>query len=76
MAVVEVVMKSIIVDRDSWGKFFYHEYKLTGKQFGHATKEALFEKYGIEHWVRLNLDEYKISFVDDKKMTFWVLKWS
>lgn len=68
-------MKTIFVNRDNWTKCFSHEYSLTGQRSGKAVKEALAEKYGIEHWLKINLDEYKITFMDEKKMTYWVLRW-
>jgi hypothetical protein len=49
---------------------------LVGKLTGNPIKESLLEKYGIEYWHKINLDEYKLIFTDDEKMTFWILKWS
>jgi hypothetical protein len=69
-------MKTIIVSRDAWVKFFSHEYVLAGRRSGEATKEAVFEKYSIKHWEKINLDEFKITFIDDEKITFWILKWA
>ena len=69
-------MKTIIVSRDVWAKCFSFEYVLTGMGSGEAVKEAVLEKYGIEHWEKINLDEFKITFIDDEKITFWILKCS
>lgn len=68
-------MTTIIVNRDAWSKFFTYEYVLTGKRSGEAVKEAVFEKYSIKHWEKINLDQFKITFTDEKKMTYWILRW-
>ncbi len=67
-------MTTIIVNRDAWTKFFTYEYVLTGRRSGEAVKEAVFEKYSIKHWEKINLDQFKITFTDEKKMTYWILK--
>jgi hypothetical protein len=68
-------MNNIIVNRDSWVKCFSREYALTGQRSGVAIKETLAEKYGIEHWSKINLDEFRITFTDEKKKTYWALMW-
>jgi hypothetical protein len=67
-------MTTIIVSRDAWVKFFTYEYVLTGRRSGEAVKEAVLEKYSIKHWEKINLDQFKITFTDEKKMTYWILK--
>jgi hypothetical protein len=47
---------------------------LTGRRSGEAVKEAVLEKYSIKHWEKINLDQFKITFTDEKKMTYWILK--
>lgn len=69
-------MTTLIVSRDCWAKCFSLEYVLTERRGGEAVKEAVLEKYGIEHWEKINLDQFKITFVDDKKMSYWVLRWA
>lgn len=68
-------MTTITVGKDAWVKCFSHEYVLAGRRSGEATKEAVLEKYGIEHWEKINLDQFKITFIDEKKMTYWILRW-
>jgi hypothetical protein len=65
-----------MISRDSWAKCFYFEYVLAGSRGSGKVKEAVFEKYGIEHWEKINMDEYKLIFTDEKKMTYWMLKWA
>lgn len=68
-------MKNIIVSRESWTNCFVMVYY---KQVGKANDivELMDKEYGITNWVRLNLDEYRITFTDEKKMTCWMLKWA
>jgi hypothetical protein len=70
-------MTTIVVSRDAWLKFFSYEHVLTEKHSGEATKEAVFEKYSIKHWEKIDLshDQFKITFTDEKKMTLWILRW-
>jgi hypothetical protein len=70
-------MTTIIVSRDAWVKFFSYEYVLSERRTGEATKEAVFEKYSIKHWEKIDLDhdQFKITFTDEKKMTLWILRW-
>jgi len=70
-------MTTIIVSRDAWVKFFTYEYVLTGRRSGEAAKEAVFEKYSIKHWEKVELahDQFNITFTDDEKMTLWILRW-
>jgi hypothetical protein len=69
-------MTTIIVSRDSWLRCWSREYVLVGKLTGDPIKESLLEKYGIEYWHKINLDEYKLIFTDDEKMTYWILRWT
>lgn len=69
-------MTTLIVSRYSWFKCFSLEYSLPERRGGDEVKEAVLEKYGIDHWEKINQDEYKITFVDDKKMSYWLLRWS
>ena len=71
-------MTTIVVSGDAWFKFFSYEYVLTGRPVsGEATKEAVFEKYSIKHWEKIDLahDQFKITFTDDEKMSLWILRW-
>jgi hypothetical protein len=69
-------MKTIIVSRDAWVKCFSLEYALTGRQGGDVVKESLAEKYGIEHWEKVDFDKFRMTFFDDEKMTLWILRWT
>lgn len=62
-----------IVTRDSWLKCYTDTYKW-GKP--NLTFELIQEHYGISHWEKINFDEYRLTFVDEKKMIYWMLKWS
>ena len=73
---IEVGMTTIIVSRGAWVNCFSLEYVLTGQRGGAAVKESIAEKYGIEHWERIDLDKFKMTFTDEKKATQWILRWT
>lgn len=62
-----------IVTRDSWLKCYADAYKWRKPNL---TFELLQEHYGIMYWDKINLDEVRLTFVDEKKMIYWMLKWS
>jgi hypothetical protein len=69
-------MNTIIISRDVWHKCFSAEYIFNGHLGAAVVKEEIAEKYGIEHWERLDLDNFKMTFTDEKKMAYWILRWS
>lgn len=69
-------MITIIVSKESWAKCFNRTYINHGSRMGSKTKEYLCDAYGIEHWHKINLDEYQLKFNDEKKMIYWMLRWS
>ncbi len=69
-------MKTMIVSRDSWINCFNFEYNLKSGRTGQEIKDSFAEKYGIEHWTKIDLDKFEITFTDEKKMSYWILRWS
>ena len=69
-------MRTIIVYRKSWSNCYNLTYIENGFRMSSKTLEYLTETYGIEHWEKINLDQYRIKFNDEVKMTYWLLKWS
>lgn len=67
-------MKTAIVSRNRWSDFFYEIYKQSYK--GSTTTEVLLELYGIDRWDKIDIDSCKITFIDEKKMIYWLLRWS
>lgn len=65
-----------IVSRESWSTCFNRTYIDYGSRSGSKTKEYLCDTYGVEHWEKINLDECRIKFNDEKKMVYWILRWS
>lgn len=68
-------MITLRVSRDSWGNCFNHTYVHHGLRLGSKTKEYLSDTYGIEHWEKIDLDQYRIRFSNETKMSLWILKW-
>ena len=66
-------MKTLIVSLDIWHKCFRDIYMWDKPE---SIQELLLERYGIEQWTKLNENDYRLTFVDDVKMTFWLLKWT
>lgn len=63
-----------IVSRNIWGDCHYKAYK-NANYLPSAAKKYLFETYGIEHWERVQMDLYRLRFVDEEKMIYWILKY-
>ena len=62
-----------IVPRQAWINCFNDAFISASVEFD--VDEVLQELYGIQHWVKNNLDQYEITFTDDKKLTYFILKW-
>lgn len=69
-------MKIVIVSSKSWTECFSLAYKEIDTAGVQDVKELVSERYGIDHWEKINLDEYRVTFADDKKMAYWMLRWS
>lgn len=65
-------MTNIVVSRGQFMNCYNTEY-IFGRP--DETNEYLLEQYGIDHWIKIDLDNIKITFIDEKKMTYWMLKW-
>lgn len=66
-------MKSIVVPRSLWANCYYDIYK---KSYSDSkTRDLLCDLYGIARWDKINLDEYLVTFSDEQKLSYWILKW-
>lgn len=64
-----------IVSSGSWGACYNRTYINQGSRLASKTKEYLCDTYGVEHWQKINFDEYQLKFNDEKKMIHWMLRW-
>ncbi len=69
-------MKTMIVSRNSWINCFNFEYNLKSGRTGQEIKDSFAEKYGIERWEKINHHKSNIIFTDEKKISYWILRWS
>lgn len=65
-------MKNLVVSLDAWRKCFSDTH--IWRKPDH-TKDLLLLRYGIEHLTKLNEYDCRLTFVDDEKMTYWLLRW-
>lgn len=65
---------TVKVSRKQWTNCFSDAYKKW--QTGDIVKEQMLELYGIDRWQKINFDEHQITFLDEKKMIHWLLRWS
>ena len=66
-------MTILDVDRSKWFDCYHDTYVYRQPD---NTNKLLLERYGIERWDKINLDKIRITFVDEKKMSYWIMRWS
>lgn len=73
--VIEAVMTiSTIVSRD---KFMTCFHSVVMENFSKGAIDVILqEQYGIVDWRRVDMDNTRITFTEEKKMTWWLLKWT
>jgi hypothetical protein len=70
---VDTDMANVIVSRDKWLNFYNSNYVFKRPN---ETNEKLLERYGVSRWDKVDLDNIRITFTNEKKMTYWILRWS
>jgi len=75
-------MKTITVSRKSWlacfASVWYDEWNENVRTLGDIEMTKLLnEQYGIDKWRKsIDPDEIQVTFTDEKKMIYWLLRWS
>lgn len=67
-------MIKTIVNRNIWSNCYYNAYKKSDMVASQAL-QYLYDNYSIAHWQKINFDSYQLTFMDSKKMAYWVLKY-
>ena len=62
-----------VVPKDKWMNFYYD---IEAFRMPDLTNKIMLERYGVVHWHKIDLDNIRITFTEEKKMTFWILRWS
>lgn len=63
----------IVVPKGKWMNFYYD---IEVFRMPDLTNKIMLEQYGVVYWKKVDLDNIRITFTEEKKMTFWLLKWA
>ena len=61
-----------VVPKDKWMNFYYD---IEAFRMPDLTNKIMLERYGVVYWKKVDLDNIRITFTEEKKMTYWLLKW-